>query len=155
MLSNLPAPLPSSLPPRFIPTSSPSPPSTPSSTSFAQYVRSQPNPKRRQSSSISSSDGDVKPVGLGLGLSMSDREPEVRKKRKVSPTSPELVRSMTPLATASPVLRPVRKDHGRSGLRNEISEGADKSGWSSDKWRDAGQTLVHPRCYAVFRAHVA
>lgn len=78
-------------------------------------------------------------------MAVSDREPDVRKKRKVSPTCPELPmsRSMTPMGTASPVLGPIKRDHGRSSLRNEISEGErDKSTWSKERWREAAQMFV-------------
>ncbi|CAD6572668.1 MAG: hypothetical protein TREMPRED_000599 [Tremellales sp. Tagirdzhanova-0007] len=140
LLSNLPAPLPASLPPNFLTTSSPSPPSSSSALSFTQFVHSQPKSKRRRSSSLSSN-GDVRPtsLGLGLGLSMSDRPPDLRKKRKVSPNPPDHL-SSTPTGMASPQLGPTRKDHGRSGLRHEISDDSDKSSWSRDRWRDAGQT---------------
>lgn len=143
LLSNLPAPLPESLPSTFLPSPSASPRSTSSSSpprTFTEYVHL----KRKQDlepdeSYGTKNSGDSSGIGLGLGLSVA---PD--KKRKVEDT-----RGITP---SSPMLNGLyKKDKARSGLRNEVDveveegevggdgeERVRRDLWKPEKWSQMG-----------------
>nr|KIR49085.1 hypothetical protein I312_01234 [Cryptococcus bacillisporus CA1280] len=143
LLSNLPAPLPESLPPTFLPSPSASPRSTSSSSpprTFTEYVHLKRKRDLQPDESYGTKNsGDSSGVGLGLGLSVA---PD--KKRKV-----EDARGITP---SSPMLSGIcKKDKARSGLRNEVEVEAEEGEvdgdgeervrrdlWKPEKWSQMG-----------------
>lgn len=148
MLASLPAPLPESLPPTFVPKPSLTPSPT-SHQSFSDYARS---PHKRRSPSYD--EDKSASVGLGLGLSVSSKKPRLTESSpKINPIkSPELYRSssassvhrlsdrgVTPVERGSPLIS-AKKELGKSGLRSEITEGL--GSWSKDKFLTEAQSYV-------------